>query len=59
MTGSYGLLVPALLVGAMAYLFLPIRVSLYENQVPTRIDSPAHREMQEDSRHPLVGSGSR
>lgn len=42
MTGSYGLLVPSLLTAAIAYLFLPMRVSLYENQLPTRGDSPAH-----------------
>jgi chloride channel protein, CIC family len=42
MTGSYGLLVPSLLVAAIAYLVLPPRTSLYENQVPARIDSPAH-----------------
>lgn len=42
MTGSYGLLVPSLLTAAIAYLFLPMGVSLYENQVPTRGDSPAH-----------------
>lgn len=42
MTGSYGLLVPSLLVAAIAYLALPPRVSLYENQLPSRTDSPAH-----------------
>jgi len=42
MTGSYGLLVPSLLVAAIAYVFLPPRLGLYENQVPGRIDSPAH-----------------
>jgi CIC family chloride channel protein len=42
MTGSYGLLVPSLLVAAIAYLFTPPRPGLYENQVPGRIDSPAH-----------------
>jgi chloride channel protein, CIC family len=42
MTGSYGLLVPSLLVAAIAYLALPPSVRLYENQVPSRIDSPAH-----------------
>lgn len=42
MTGSYGLLVPTLLVAAIAYLALPPRVSLYENQLPSRTDSPAH-----------------
>lgn len=43
MTGSYGLLVPSLLVAAVAYLFVPPRVGLYENQVASRIDSPAHQ----------------
>ncbi len=42
MTGSYGLLVPSLLVAAMAYLFLPTSLRLYENQVQRRIDSPVH-----------------
>ncbi|HXI02541.1 MAG TPA: chloride channel protein [Candidatus Saccharimonadales bacterium] len=42
MTGSYGLLVPSLLVGAITYLFIPVGVRLYENQVPSRSDSPAH-----------------
>jgi len=42
MTGSYGLLVPSLLVAATAYLCLPLAVRLYENQVPARLDSPAH-----------------
>jgi CIC family chloride channel protein len=42
MTGSYGLLVPSLLVAATAYLCLPLAVRLYENQVPARPDSPAH-----------------
>jgi CIC family chloride channel protein len=42
MTGSYGLLVPSLLVATIAYLCLPLAVRLYENQVPARPDSPAH-----------------
>jgi len=42
MTGSYGLLVPSLLVAAIAYLALPPGVKLYENQLPSRVDSPAH-----------------
>jgi chloride channel protein, CIC family len=42
MTGSYGLLVPSLLVAAIAYLALPPGLKLYENQVPSRADSPAH-----------------
>jgi chloride channel protein, CIC family len=42
MTGSYGLLVPSLLVATMAYLFLPRGTKLYENQVASRLDSPVH-----------------
>ncbi len=42
MTGSYGLLVPSLLVAAVAYLCLPPSLRLYENQVPRRVDSPVH-----------------
>jgi len=42
MTGSYGLLVPSLLVAAVAFLFTPPATKLYENQVESRIDSPAH-----------------
>lgn len=42
MTGSYGLLVPMMLVSTVSYLFLK-KVSLYEKQVPTRVDSPAHQ----------------
>ncbi len=43
MTGSYGLLVPSLLVAAIAYLLLPQTIRLYENQVPGRVDSPVHQ----------------
>jgi len=42
LTGSYGLLVPSLLVATIAYMFVPLTVRLYENQVPARNDSPAH-----------------
>jgi len=42
MTGSYGLLVPSLLVAIVAYMLLPLSCRLYENQVGSRIDSPAH-----------------
>lgn len=42
MTGSYGLLVPSLVVAAIAYLSLPPAIRLYENQLPGRSDSPAH-----------------
>jgi len=41
MSGSYGLLVPMMLVSSVAYL-LTRGVSIYEAQVPGRIDSPAH-----------------
>jgi chloride channel protein, CIC family len=43
MTGTYGLLVPSLLVAAIAYLFMPVGIRLYENQLPSRSDSPVHR----------------
>ncbi len=42
MTGSYGLLVPSLVVASVCYLLLPSGPLLYENQVPSRVDSPAH-----------------
>ncbi len=42
LTGSYGLLVPSLLVATIAYLFVPLSIRLYENQLPARPDSPAH-----------------
>jgi CIC family chloride channel protein len=41
MSGSYGLLVPMMLVSSVAYL-LTRGVSIYEQQVPGRVDSPAH-----------------
>jgi len=41
MSGSYGLLVPMMLVSAVAYL-LTHGVTIYEAQVPGRVDSPAH-----------------
>jgi CIC family chloride channel protein len=41
MTGNYNLLVPAMWVCAIAYI-IGRRWSIYENQVPTRADSPAH-----------------
>jgi CIC family chloride channel protein len=41
MTGNYNLLVPAMWVCAIAYI-VGRRWSIYENQVPTRADSPAH-----------------
>ncbi|MCB0833350.1 MAG: chloride channel protein [Bacteroidetes bacterium] len=42
MTGSYGLLVPTMLVAAVS-LLLTGRTSIYEMQVSHRADSPAHR----------------
>jgi CIC family chloride channel protein len=41
MSGSYNLLVPLMLVSSVAFLLMR-GVSIYEAQVPTRIDSPAH-----------------
>ena len=41
MTGSYGLLAPLLLVSTIAFLFTR-RWSIYEKQVKSRVDSPAH-----------------
>ena len=40
MTGGYNLLVPTALVSALAYLFSE-KVSIYEEQVKARVDSPA------------------
>jgi CIC family chloride channel protein len=42
MTEGYGLLVPLMLTAAVAYMLLPRRVTLYEEQLPARTDSPAH-----------------
>ena len=41
MTGGYSLIVPMMIVTPLAYLLLG-STSLYEKQVATRIDSPAH-----------------
>ncbi|UCG52025.1 MAG: chloride channel protein [Candidatus Latescibacterota bacterium] len=41
MTGNYNLLVPAMWVCAIAFI-IGRRWSIYQNQVPTRADSPAH-----------------
>lgn len=41
MTGGYSLIVPMMIVSSLAYLILG-NVSLYEKQVATRVDSPAH-----------------
>jgi CIC family chloride channel protein len=41
MTGGYSLIVPLMIVSTISYLMLG-EVSLYEKQVSTRMDSPAH-----------------
>jgi CIC family chloride channel protein len=41
MTGGYNLIVPLMIVSSISYLLLG-EVSLYEKQVSTRVDSPAH-----------------
>jgi CIC family chloride channel protein len=41
MTGGYSLIVPMMIVSSLSYLLLG-KISLYEKQVPTRVDSPAH-----------------
>ncbi len=41
MTGGYSLIVPMMIVSSLAYLLLG-NVSLYEKQVASRVDSPAH-----------------
>lgn len=41
MTGGYSLIVPMLVVSSLSFLLLG-NVSLYEKQVSTRVDSPAH-----------------
>ncbi len=42
MTGEYSLIAPAMLATMLAYLVTG-DTSIYENQVPTRLDSPAHK----------------
>jgi chloride channel protein, CIC family len=42
MTTGYGLLAPLMLTTAVAYVLTPRRISIYENQVDSRVDSPAH-----------------
>ena len=42
MTEGYGLLVPLMLTTAVAYMLLPRRVTLYEEQLFSRTQSPAH-----------------
>lgn len=43
MASSYGLLAPLMLVSVIAYLLIPRSLSIYENQIDNRVDSPAHR----------------
>jgi CIC family chloride channel protein len=43
MSGSYGLLVPLMLVCVVNTAILSSRWTLYEEQVPSMIDSPAHQ----------------
>lgn len=54
MTGEYALIAPAMLATMVAYLITG-DVSIYENQVPTRMDSPAHKN---DYALPLLQSVS-
>ncbi len=42
MATGYGLLTPLMLTTGVAYLFTPRRISIYEKQVDSRVDSPAH-----------------
>ena len=42
MTGGYGLLVPAMIAVGLAYILVGHN-TIYESQVPTPADSPAHR----------------
>lgn len=42
MTAGYALLVPLMLVTAVTYIISPKQRSIYENQVFSRADSPAH-----------------
>jgi CIC family chloride channel protein len=42
MTSGYGLLVPLMLTNAIAFLFTPRRLTIYEKQVDSRADSGAH-----------------
>jgi CIC family chloride channel protein len=43
MTGEYSLIVPSMLATMIAYLITG-DVGIYESQVPTRLDSPAHKD---------------
>ncbi|HKV84208.1 MAG TPA: chloride channel protein, partial [Ktedonobacterales bacterium] len=54
MTGEFALIAPAMLATMVAY-FITGDTSIYENQVPTRLDSPAHKD---DFALPLLQSVS-
>jgi chloride channel protein, CIC family len=41
MSGGYSLIIPMMIVSTISYLLLG-NISLYEKQVPTRVDSPSH-----------------
>jgi CIC family chloride channel protein len=43
MSGSYGLLVPLMLVSIVNVAILSSKCTLYEEQVPSLVDSPAHQ----------------
>ena len=43
MTGAYALIAPAMLATMVAYVITG-DASIYESQVPTRLDSPAHKD---------------
>ena len=43
MSGSYGLLIPLMLVSIVNMAILSSRWTLYEEQVPSMVDSPAHQ----------------
>lgn len=43
MSGSYELLVPLMLVSVVTVTCLSSRITLYEEQVPSLVDSPAHQ----------------
>jgi CBS domain-containing protein len=43
MTGEYALIAPAMLATMVAYVVTG-ETSIYESQVPTRLDSPAHKD---------------
>lgn len=44
LTGGYELLLPAMWVSALAYLLSSKRYAIYREQVPSRLESPAHKD---------------